>query len=154
MSAKQKTSMSTQDERVMAAIAHATIVFSVVGFIGPLIIWGAQREKSKFLGFQALQAAAYQFILLLGGLLAGALYMCSFFGVPVTALLLAPFDEGAALCLPFLPFSCILGILFLVLLAGLAYVGYGLYGALSVLQGRDFRYVFLGRWLERYLEQG
>ena len=154
MSEKGKASMSTQDERVMAAIAHATIVFSAVGFIGPLVIWGTQREKSKFLAFQALQAAAYQFILLLGGLLAGALYMCSFFGVPITALLTAPFEEGAALCLPFMSFSCIFGILFLMMLAWLAYVGYGLFGAASVLQGRDFRYALLGPRLERFLEQG
>ena len=48
----------TQDERVMAAVAHATIIFSAVGLIGPLIIWGTQREKSPFLAFQALQAGA------------------------------------------------------------------------------------------------
>jgi uncharacterized Tic20 family protein len=154
MSEEAGATVSTQDERVMAAVAHATIVFSAAGLIGPLIIWGTQREKSEFLAFQALQAAVYQFLLLLVGLLAGALYMCSFFSVPVTALLFAPFDEAAALSLPFLPFSCIVGILFLFLLAWLAYVGYGLFGALSVLQGRDFRYVFLGPWLERYLEQG
>jgi uncharacterized Tic20 family protein len=153
MGEQAETTVSTQDERVMAAVAHATIIFSAVGLIGPLIIWGTQREKSEFLGFQALQAAAYQFILLLGGLLAGALYMCGFFSVPISALVFAPFDEGAALCLPFLTFSCTFGILFLILLAWLAYVGYGLFGAASVLQGRDFRYVFLGPWLERYLEQ-
>jgi uncharacterized Tic20 family protein len=141
MGDKAESSLSIQDERVMAAMAHATI-------------WGTQREKSEFLAFQALQAAAYQFVLLLAGLLAGGLYMCSFFGVPVTTLFLAPFGDGAALCFPFLTFSCTFGILFLILLAWLAYVGYGLFGAISVLQGRDFRYVFLGPWLERYLEQG
>ena len=143
----------TQDERVMAAVAHATIIFSAVGLIGPLIIWGTQREKSPFLAFQALQAAAYQFLLLLGGLLAGALYMCSFLSMPITALLSAPFDERATICLPFLGFSCTFGILFLLMLAWLAYVGYGLFGALSVLQGSGFRYAFLGSWLESYLEQ-
>jgi len=143
----------TQDERVMAAVVHATIIFSAVGLIGPLIIWGTQREKSPFLAFQALQAAAYQFLLLLGGLLAGALYMCSFLSMPITALLSAPFDERATICLPFLGFSCTFGILFLLMLAWLTYVGYGLFGALSVLQGSDFRYAFLGSWLESYLEQ-
>ena len=143
----------TQDERVMAAVAHATIIFSAVGLIGPLIIWGTQREKSPFLALQALQAAAYQFLLLLGGLLAGALYMCSFLSMPITALLSAPFDERAAVCLPFLGFSCTFGLLFLLMLAWLAYVGYGLFGALSVLQGTDFRYAFLGSRLESYLEQ-
>ena len=149
----KKAGSPTQDERVMAAVAHATIIFPAVGLIGPLIIWGTQREKSPFLAFQALQAAAYQFLLLLCGLLAGALYMCSFLSVPVTALLSVPFDEGAAICLPFLGFSCTFGILFLLMLAWLAYVGYGLFGAVSVLQGTDFRYAFLGRRLESYLEQ-
>jgi uncharacterized Tic20 family protein len=149
-----ETGSITQDERVMAAVAHATVIFSAVGLIGPLIIWGTQKEKSPFLAFQALQAAAYQFLLLLGGLLAGALYMCSFLSIPVTALLSAPFDERAAVCVPFLGFSCTFGILFLLMLAWLAYLGYGLFGAVSVLQGNDFRYVFLGPWLERYLERG
>jgi uncharacterized Tic20 family protein len=153
MDEKAEISVSTQDERVMAAVAHATIVFSTVGLIGPLVIWGTQREKSEFVAFQALQAALYQFLLLLAGLLVGGLYMCSFFSVPVTALLFAPLGEGAALCFPFLTFSCTFGILFLILLAWLAYVGYGLFGAVWVLQGRDFRYVFLGSWLERYLAQ-
>ena len=149
----EEAGSAIQDERVMAAVAHATVIFSAVGLIGPLIIWGTQKEKSPVVAFQALQAAAYQFLLLLGGLLAGALYMCSFLSFPVTALLSAPFDERAALCFPFLGFSCTFGVLFLLMLAWLAYVGYGLFAAVSVLQGNDFRYVFLGRRLERYLEQ-
>jgi uncharacterized Tic20 family protein len=149
----RETGSTIQDERVMATIAHATVVFSAVGLIGPLIIWGTQREKSRFVAFQALQAAAYQFLLLLGGLLAGALYVCSFLSLPVTALLSAPFDERAALCFPFLGFSCTFGVLFLLMLAWMAYVGYGLFAAVSVLQGNDFRYVLLGPRLERYLVQ-
>jgi len=56
MEDKAEPSLHTQDERIMAAMAHATIIFSAVGLIGPLIIWGTQREKSEFLAFQALQA--------------------------------------------------------------------------------------------------
>ena len=145
---------ATQDERIMAAVAHATIIWPTFGLIAPLVIWGTQREKSPFLAFQALQAAAYQFLLLIGALLAGALYMCSFLSMPVTALLSAPFGEGAAVCLPFLGFSCTFGVLFLLMLAWLAYVGYGLFAAVSVLQGNEFRYVFLGSWLESYRDQG
>jgi uncharacterized Tic20 family protein len=143
----------SQDEQEMAALAHATIIFSAAGLIGPLVIWGTQREKSAFVAFQALQAAAYQFLLLVAGLVAGALYMCTFLSFPFTALLAAPFGEGAALCFPFMTFSCSFGILFLLMLAWLAYVGYGLFAAVSVLQGSDFRYVILGPWLRRYLER-
>jgi hypothetical protein len=39
------------------------------------------------------------------------------------------------------------------MLAWMAYVGYGLFAAVSVLQGNDFRYVLLGPRLERYLVQ-
>jgi uncharacterized Tic20 family protein len=137
----------------MAAVAHATVIFSAIGLLGPLIIWGTQREKSPYLAFQALQATAYQFLLLLGWLVAGALYMCSFLSIPFTALLSAFIDEGAAVCVPFLGFSCSFGILFLLMLAWMAYVGYGLFAAVSVLQGNEFRYAGLGPWLERYLEQ-
>ena len=152
MNEKAGTSeVSSQDERIMAALGHATVIWPTMGLIAPLVIWGTQREKSPFVYFQALQAAAYQFILILGGLVAGVCYMCSFLGFPATSLLSAPFDEGAAVCFPLLTFSCSFGILFLFLLAWLAYVGYGLFGAVSVLQGNDFRYVALGAWLERYL---
>jgi uncharacterized Tic20 family protein len=144
---------TTQDERVMAAVAHATIIWPAFGLIAPLVIWGTQREKSPFLAFQALQAAVYQFLLLLGGLLAGALNLCSFLSMPLTAVLSALFGEGPTICLPFLGFSCTFGVLFLLMLAWLAYVGYGLFAAVSVLQGNDFRYAFLGPRLENYLEQ-
>lgn len=143
----------TQDEKIMAALAHATVVWPTLGLVGPLVIWGTQREKSAFVGFQSIQAAAYQFILLLGGLLGVGCYMCSFLSFPFGAMLAAPFDEGAAVCFPFLTFSFSFGILFLLMLLWLAYVGYGLFGAVSVLQGNDFRYVLLGPWLERYLER-
>jgi len=56
MDEKAESPVPTQDERIMAAMAHATIIFSAVGLVGPLVIWGTQREKSPFLAFQALQA--------------------------------------------------------------------------------------------------
>jgi uncharacterized Tic20 family protein len=153
MKRKAETSISTQDERVMAAIAHATIIFAAVGLLGPLVVWGTQREKSEFLAFQALQAAVYQFVLILGGLLVGVLYMCSFFVIPFLTIASIPADEGVAVCLPMVGMSCSFGILFLIMLGWLAYIGYGLFAAVSVLQGKDFRYAFLGEWLERYVEQ-
>jgi uncharacterized Tic20 family protein len=144
----------TQDERIMAALAHVTVIWPTLGMIAPIVIWGTQREKSPFVRFQALQAAAYQFILILGGLVAGVCYVCSFFSIPLTAVFTIPFEEEAVgLCVPFFTFSCTFGLLFLLMLFWLAYIGYGIFGAVSALQGQDFRYVFLGSWLERYLEQ-
>lgn len=46
-----------------------------------------------------------------------------------------------------LPF-CLIGLMMLV---WLAYLGYALHGAFRVFQGYDFRYVVIGRWVERSL---
>jgi hypothetical protein len=50
-------------------------------------------------------------------------------------------------------YLAIFGLFFLGLAVWGAYIGYGLYGAVATLQGKDFRYVILGPRLERYLEQ-
>ncbi len=47
----------SSDDRVMAALAH------FFGLFGALIIWATQKDKSRFVKFQALQAMAF------GGLL-------------------------------------------------------------------------------------
>ena len=65
----------TQDERLVSALAHLTILLPLIGIIAPIIIYVTQREKSKFIAFQALQALAYQLVLLLGWLVRhGLLY--------------------------------------------------------------------------------
>jgi len=148
---------ATQDERILAALAHASVILPFWGLIGAIVIWVTQREKSRFVSFQALQGVAYQLVLVLGGLLGFACYMCSFLGVfllmPVGFLATEGTTEPGtigglvAMLATSFPF-CILGLFMLV---GLAFVLYGLYGAVRVLQGHDFRYVVIGPWLERYL---
>ena len=151
---------TSQDDRIMAALGHATIIWPVMGIVAPLVIWATQREKSRFVGFQALQVITYQLVLVVGGFLGVACYMCSFFlmmflGLPIGALaaqnMATPdfFGGLLAIIISAFPF-CIMGILGLV---GLAYVLYGLYGAVRVLQGHDFRYVIIGRRLEQYLDR-
>ena len=151
---------ATQDERILAALAHASVILPFWGLIGAIVIWATQREKSRFVGFQALQVITYQLVLIVGGFLGVACYMCSFFlmmflGLPIGALaaqnMATPdfFGGLLAIIVSAFPF-CIMGILGLV---GLAYVLYGLYGAVRVLQGHDFRYAIIGRRLEQYLER-
>jgi len=49
-------------------------------------------------------------------------------------------------------YVAIFGLMFLGLAVWAAYIGYGLYGAVANLRGKDFRYAILGSRLERYLE--
>jgi len=160
MEQKNIPTETTQDERIMAALAHASIILPLWGLIGAIVVWATQREKSRFVAFQALQVMTYQISLVLVGFLGLACYLCSFFGTFLLMPIGVVAAEGAsevegvvgmlvAMLTAFFPF-CIMGIFILI---GVVLVGYGLYGAARVLQGHDFRYAIIGRRLEQYLNQ-
>ena len=113
------------DDNLMAAIAHAGIL--VLGVILPVVIWLIKKEKSKYVAFQALQAAVYQlavFVLFIG------LWVVMFVLAIVTGGL------GGILMILLIP---------LILIA----VVYGLYGAYMCYQGKDFKYVLIGNMLAK-----
>jgi len=113
------------DDNLMAAIAHAGIL--VLGVLLPVIIWLIKKEKSKYVAFQALQAAVYQlavFVLFIG------LWVVMFVLAIVTGGL------GGILMILLIP---------LILIA----VVYGLYGAYMCYQGKDFKYVLIGNMLAK-----
>lgn len=143
----------TQDDRILAALAHASVILPFWGLIGAIVAWVTQRGKSRFVGFQALQAVAYQLVLVLGGFLGFGCYTSSLMGmfllIPAVRIRPGTAGEMLVMIVTFFPF-CILG---LSMLVGFAFVLYGLYGAVRVLQGHDFRYVLIGPWLERYLNR-
>jgi uncharacterized Tic20 family protein len=74
----------TQDERVMAALSHGSALLPMLGIIAPIIIWVTQKEKSKYVAFQALQALAYQTIMIVAYFFAMGCYILSFFGTFLT----------------------------------------------------------------------
>ncbi len=54
----------TENERTLAALAHAcTLLNLVTGFLGVIvagIIWLSYRDRSRYVAFQALQSAVFQ----------------------------------------------------------------------------------------------
>ncbi len=137
------------DERVTAALAHGLVIAYGLGAVGAVVTWLLQKEKSKYVGFQALQAAVYQLVGLLVQLIGwgcwGCLYGLSFIPIIANA-------EKYKDALPPI-FFISLGLMVVPLgLMGL-WMLYGLWGAWRAFQGRDFRYIVLGRMLERYLGQ-
>lgn len=139
----------TSDEKLTAALAH------FFGMLAALIVWALQKDKSRFVKFQALQALTFDFSLTT---LLGTVFGC-FFTLALLGMSGAMFfvmeqatsvnDFGWAFALPFLfqpmifvcifPFSLLLTLIRLV-------------ASISVLNGREFRYPILGPWLERFLE--
>ncbi len=72
-----ETAPISSDDRVMAALAH------FFGLFGALIIWATQKDKSRFVKFQALQSLAF------GGLLTIVMMLATFcmFGVMALGML-------------------------------------------------------------------
>lgn len=135
----------SEDERVLAALSHASIVANVVnlaGMIATSLIWTMHRERSPYVRAHALQALVYQGAVLLITLFLGL------FGGLCLALSLLP-----ALLRPDLyrgsppSYSVWIGALALLALIGFSVLAtlYGLFGAYQVYRGRSFRYVLIGR---------
>ena len=151
----------TQDERTMAALAHASVVLTfvvalgtgglggLVGILVPLLIWLSYREKSAYVSFQALQATVFQIVsILVMVILVVASIILIVVGWTVSGALTAVL---IGLCL--MPFALLITVILalLVLILPLAQLGYGLYAAYETYQGRDVRYWLVGETLEREL---
>ncbi len=115
-----------------------------LGLIVGILIYTTQRERSRYAAFQALQAAAYQFISLLiiiaAWVIWGVVYAVSFIPIiqyPELYENAVPPFFWVALALMVIPLA-------LMMLFGL----YGLWGAVRTWQGRPFRYAVIGRLLE------
>ena len=136
----------TQDERVMAALSHVSALL-------PIIIWVTQKEKSQYVAFQSLQALAYQLSMIAAWFVGMGCYVLSFFGTFITI----PFASssgssqsvdpvfGLAFLIPFMVFGAIF-------IGGFFFVVYGVIGAIMAFQGKPFRYMIIGKRVERFMQ--
>ncbi len=140
----------TQDERVLAGLAHGSILLGIFtsgigGIITALVIWLVQKEKSAYVAGQALQALVYQGVVFLVTMLAwccwGALYFAMIF-IPLMA------EPMAYEYAP--PVGMWLGLLLMLVPIGIwgLTILYALWGAVRCQSGHDFKYVIIGDWLQ------
>jgi uncharacterized Tic20 family protein len=142
------TLIPTSDEKLMGALAH------FFGIIGALIIWAIQKDKSRFVRFQAAQALAFDFISTLLMLVLG---FCSFgvmfigmLGTIFTAANSSASSESLSpfmifpFMFPWLMFACIFPFATALFIAKIV-------AAISVLNGNNFRYPWLGAKVENFL---
>lgn len=141
----------TSDEKLMGALAH---------FFGPLvaiIVWITQKEKSRFVKFQALQALAFDMALFL---VTGVTSLCIFGAIflGMSATMLGTFNTSsspediipiffmAPFMFPFMTFACILP-------SSLGITVVRLIASISILNGRNYQYPLLGKWVENFLKE-
>ena len=149
-------SMPNPNDRIMAALSHASIILPFWGIIASIVIWVTQRDKSPFVAFQALQALAYHLTAMVAGFVGMVCYMCSFLAMFLFIPLVASTADPNSAELPpvfafgfFAPFL-VFGAIFL---GYFAFAAYGLFGAVSTLQRKDFRYAVLGARLKSFLQK-
>ena len=146
----------SQNDKIMAALAHVSAILPFLGVIAPIVIWATQKDKSEYVAFQALQAVAYQLMMILAWFVGMGCYMLSFFSTFIAI----PFSEGSGGTNPSAAPFFMLGFLIPFFIFGAMFVGgaifiiYGLIGAFQVFQGKDFRYIVIGKWLNKYLQEG
>lgn len=130
-------------ERLVAAVAHVLLLFSLLGTLGATLIWLLFRGRSPYVARQARQAVLWQILsnVMLGimALIVVVIVVVSF-GTAITAppgrdATSAVFQFSAGLlCLALLPFCATL---YAVAAAGL--------GALYALLGREYHYPIINR---------
>jgi len=152
MTENQNTAPS-QNDKIMAALAHISAILPFMGVIASIIIWVTQKDKSEYVAFQALQAVAYQLMMILAWFVGMGCYVLSFFGTFLTI----PFAQSNGneaspfFMLGFMIPFVVIGAMFL---GSAVFIIYGLIGAIQVFQGRNFRYIIIGDRLAKYLEKG
>ena len=138
----------TSEEKVLAALAHGSVLFAWFGPIAPTILWVTQRNKSKYVRFHALQAMGYQALAFWGWILGFIAVVIGMFGVIFVAALVLDSNQMESPAIPiFLQFFTMLSIFGL---WGFFFLG-GLVGAVFCMTGRQFRYPILGPWLKTKL---
>ena len=135
----------SNDERLMAAIAHASVVIFGPGILVGVLIWLTQKEKYAFASKQGLQATLYQ---LLGMIVIMALWLI--WGI-IYSLTLIPLLQNPELYNDAPPPIFWVGLASMVvpLMVMIAWALYGLWGALKSLRGNDFRYLLIGNLLNK-----
>jgi uncharacterized Tic20 family protein len=127
-----------------------------------LIIWATQRERSEFVRFQTLQAVAFDVVMIVAIFVLMFCFACAMFVLPVAGIgaaglgAAAGSEEAAAASsllavmlgtvASFLP-MCLMMPVMLVMLGG------RIVAAVQTFSGKDFRYPWLGEWLEKRLAQ-
>ncbi len=154
----------SEDERLWAGVAHGSVWITLMiaitsaGFLVPvsifipLIVYLMFRRRSDFVAFHALQAFVLQLIGTIGAfallMIGGVVWL-----VGLTVALLA-----MAVLIGFIlvPIWGLVGIILLLVSGGLpiATLLYGTIAAIETYHGRDYRYPFIARWVDRQLAGG
>ncbi len=142
-----ETTPISSDDRIMAALAH------FFGLFGALIVWATQKDKSRFVKFQALQSLAFGGLLSLVMMLA-MMCLIGVLALAVVVTVLASTQPGAYAGIPPsiemtaavapMSFLCIMPVSFAAALVQMI-------AAISVATGHNWRYPIIAQRVEAFM---
>ena len=136
----------TSDEKILAALAHASIILMFLGPLGAVIIWAIQRTKSKYVRYHALQAMGYQTFTFWLWMIVMFFFMLIFFGLGIIVAAIA--SQSSSVMPPDIFFFIQpLFMLFIFGVWGLIFL-FGFVGAVFCMMGKEFHYPLIGSWLQ------
>ncbi|MDH7578683.1 MAG: DUF4870 domain-containing protein [Bacillota bacterium] len=121
----------TSDEKILAGVTHLGVLLSGVGIVVPLVIYLFQQGRSSFVMRHAKQALGYQVVVLLLSFLLGIIFTGGMMG----GLMYGRFIS--------------LGSFGVYGLITLAFILYGIAGGIQGFLGREFKYIWIGDFIER-----
>lgn len=140
------TGKPTKEERLLAALAHGSILLAGYGFFVAFLIWLMQRGKSRYASYHALQALGWQLLQGLYMALAALVYLILVLGgLAIFGIRGGQISQSTEFSV-FMVISMVL-LVFLIL----ATVLVGVYGAIRCGMAAPFAYPWLGGRLEGYL---
>lgn len=146
----KQPAIPTSDERLLASLGH------FLGLWIALIVFLLQRERSRFVRFQAAQAMAFSLsVTVLSTFLFACVFGLMMIGIVATGVLGAAAAEQqqpeAFLPVIFAMSFLSPGIILCIFPYSLLILATRLIAGISVLTGKDFHYPVLGRWVESFL---
>jgi uncharacterized membrane protein len=145
----------TSDENLLAAISH------FFGFLVALLVWAFQKDKSRYVRFQALQAMAFDVLVsVITVLLAGCfiLLIAAILGISIGDIAIFssqnnPTAEPVRMLVALLGGIPFLGFCLLFLIVAVISIA-RLVATIQTFLGNDFHYPWLGDFVARNLEPG
>jgi len=132
----------TSDEKLMSLLSHLSILIPNIGVIAPIVIWITQKDKSKFVRFNAIQAIFYQlafFVLMMLFMFTGIILML----ISLPIFTASPTAEPGPL------FFISMIFMFLYFPLWFFFAIYAVVAAVKSYKGRIFRYLIIGKIIEK-----
>jgi uncharacterized Tic20 family protein len=139
----------TPGERILAALAHLSILGGGLGLFVPALVWVAKRQKSAFTSFQALQALGYAIFAILYEFLLVPVWLIVFILLNISVIVT---EDGTRISQEY--FTVIQDLIIMITIMMILPLLLGIIGALACLFGKEFRYPILGNHLAVYLQHG